>query len=146
MAKRERDSRRTDDKGRADAPAADEIEAPSTIETIRRRVGDRAELSRASLLRDLEVEKHLALDRDNLAAAVRATELQGRAIGLFREPDPNAVRRISDEDLIRNIAGENELVAAALRESLETGRPCRAQAAADPAADLNGRARGSTRA
>ena len=127
-------------------------EHPRTEEDGRPAVPDRqagaapVRLTHAMVLSDLQEAKRRAFEQDELAIAVRAAEVQGRAIGLFREPDPNAVRRISDEDLIRNIAGENELVAAALRESLETGRPCRAQAAADPAADLNGRARGSTRA
>jgi len=107
-------------------------EHPRTEEDGRPAVPDRqagaapVRLTHAMVLSDLQEAKRRAFEQDELAIAVRAAEVQGRAIGLFREPDPNAVRRMSDEDLIRNIAGENEQVAAALRESLATGRPCRA--------------------
>jgi len=130
MAKRE--GRRTDDGGAsraAVAPApvvdADAVDARGDdtprLDRLRRRVGASAAVSRVSVLRDLEAAKHLAFDKDNAAAAARMIELQGRIVGVFREPDESAVRRLSDEELIQQMSRGNAALAEWLRAELEAG-------------------------
>jgi hypothetical protein len=98
-------------------------QAPPKVETMRLRVGEYASLTQDSVLRDLEAAKHVAFDDDNITAAVRAIELQGRIIGVFREPDPDAIRRVPDEVLVRRIAGDNEVYAQLLHDTLKNGLP-----------------------
>lgn len=120
MAKRER-PRTGDERPAASLPGGEA--AASRVERTRRHVGDAGPLTRDSVLLDLEVAKHLAFEDGNLAMAVRAAVELGRAVGARRELDERDVKRLSDEQLILALAGDNELLADMLRESLATGKP-----------------------
>lgn len=125
MAKREH--RRTEDAEGAGTGAAagalDETDATSRIAAARRIAAAEGEPTRASVLLELGTMRHLALHRENLAAAARASELEARIVGLFGKPDPELVHRVSDETLIEAIAGENAALAEMLRANLASGRP-----------------------
>lgn len=120
MAKRERP--RAADR-RPEAPLPEDETGESRRDRLRRRLGDGGPLTRGSVLLDLEVAKHLAFEEGNLAVAVRAAVEQGRAVGARRELDRGDAKRLSDEQLIKAIAGENGAFAGMLRQRLQTGRP-----------------------
>ena len=95
--------------------------ATPTMAALRRLVAQKPEPTPESVLRDLEIIKHHAVERDDIATALRATELQGRAIGAFRRPDRKILREFSDTALINGIARDDAAFAALLEVYLNGG-------------------------
>jgi hypothetical protein len=122
METRERSGTKNSKRGSA-GTASGKDEPPLSVASLRARMSESGKPTHAALMRDLEMFKHAAVDANNIAVAVRVTEIQARATGMFREPDPNAIRKVPDETLIKTIAGEDADFAAKLRKYMGTPPP-----------------------
>jgi len=78
-----------------------------------------------SRLRDLSVTA------DHAGAQVRATELAGKSIGMFREEVDITYARVPDDVLVDIIAGDDLALRASLMRKLTGGEPLDAQSAAE---------------
>ncbi len=98
----------------------------SRLDELREKVSETVTVTQTTVIRDLEALKHQAVDLDKPGEAIRATELQGRAIGMFRDSGPEGLRRAGDDDILLVASGGNPEVEAALRAWLASGQAGRA--------------------
>jgi hypothetical protein len=105
------------------------------LDAARKRIGERVILSKDKVLRDLEVCKDLAIETGDVSPAIKATELQGKEIGMFRDGVDLTLRGADDDALILSLAGGNLELARALRAKLVVGEEIASHA---PAAQIAG--------
>lgn len=56
-----------------------------TIQKARQKLSERVRITQEKVLKDLETARQLAMETKKLSAAIRASELQGRHIGMFEQ-------------------------------------------------------------
>jgi phage terminase small subunit len=76
-------------------------------------------MDKKKIMNDLEGLKDSAAENKQFGPAVRAAELQGKELGMFRERTDISVRTISDEDLISAISAEDASLASELSRALD---------------------------
>ena len=76
-------------------------------------------MDKKKLMTDLEGLKEGAAENKQFGPAVRAAELQGKELGMFREKTDISVRTVSDQDLISAISAEDASLASELSRVLD---------------------------
>jgi len=76
-------------------------------------------MDKKKIMTDLEGLKEDAAENKQFGPAVRAAELQGKELGMFREKTDISVRAVSDQDLIAAISAEDGALAAELSRVLD---------------------------
>ena len=77
-----------------------------------------ATVDKSKVMYDLDTLREIAVRERQLGPAVRATELMGKELGMFRERTDISVHKVSDEALIQAISTQDESLGSELARVL----------------------------